>query len=49
MKRKGEWVTVDGKVGMDYQNFKLPIVRSMLLMTVNPMLVVRFHLVGKVK
>ncbi len=49
VKQEGEWVTVDGKVGMDYQNFKLPIIRSMMLMTVDPKLMVRFHLVGKVK
>ena len=49
VKKEGEWVTVDGKVSLDYQNFKLPIIRAMALMTVEPKLVVRFHLVGKVK
>lgn len=49
VKLDGEWVTVDGKVSLDYQNFKLPIVRAMALMTVDPKLVVRFHVVGKVK
>ncbi|MEY3898238.1 MAG: hypothetical protein RLZZ214_3759, partial [Verrucomicrobiota bacterium] len=49
VKRDGEWVTVDGKVSMDYQNFKLPIIRSMALMTVDPKLVIRFHVVGKIK
>lgn len=49
VKREGEWVTIDGKVSLDYQNFKLPIIRSMAVMTVDPKLVVRFHLVGKVK
>jgi len=34
---------------MDYQNFSLPIIRSMAVMTVDPQLVVRFHVVGKVK
>lgn len=48
-KRDGGWVTIDGKVSMDYQDFKLPIIRAMALMTVNPKLVIRFHLVGKVK
>lgn len=48
-KKDGDWVTVDGKVSMDYQNFSLPIIRSMAVMTVDPQLVVRFHVVGKVK
>lgn len=48
-KKDGEWVTIDGKVTMDYQNFSLPIIRSMAVMTVEPQLVVRFHVVGKVK
>lgn len=47
--KDGDWVTIDGKVAMDYQNFSLPIIRSMALMTVDPKLVVRFHVVGKVK
>ena len=49
VKRDGEWVTLDGKVSLDYQNFKLPVIRAMLVMTVDPALVVRFHVVGKVK
>lgn len=49
VKREGEWVTIDGKVSLDYQNFKLPIIRAMMVMTVDPKLVVRFHVVGKVK
>lgn len=48
-KKDGEWVTIDGKVSMDYQNFSLPIIRAMAVMTVEPQLVVRFHVVGKVK
>lgn len=48
VKREGEWVTIDGKVRLDYQDFKLPIIRSMALMTVDPKLDVRFHIVGKV-
>jgi len=47
--RDGDWVTIDGKVSMDYQNFSLPIIRAMAVMTVDPKLVVRFHVVGKVK
>lgn len=48
-KKDGDWVTIQGKVSMDYQNFSLPIIRAMAVMTVDPKLVVRFHVVGKVK
>lgn len=48
-KKEGEWVTIQGKVSMDYQNFSLPVIRAMAVMTVDPKLVVRFHVVGKVK
>jgi polyisoprenoid-binding protein YceI len=48
-KKDGDWVTIDGKVSLDYQNFSLPIIRSMAVMTVDPKLTVRFHVVGKVK
>jgi polyisoprenoid-binding protein YceI len=47
--KDGEWVTVDGKVSMDYRNFSLPVIRAMAVMTVDPKLDVRFHVVGKVK
>lgn len=47
--RDGENLTVDGHVSMDYQDFKLPIIRAMALLTVDPKLDVRFHVVGKVK
>lgn len=49
VKTEGEWVTVDGKVTIDYQTFKLPLIRTMAIMTVDPALVIRFHLVGKLK
>jgi len=49
VKKDGDWVSIDGRVSMDYQNFSLPIIRSMAVMTVDPQLVVRFHVVGKVK
>jgi len=49
VKHDGDWVTLDGKVTMDYQNFKLPLIRAMVVMTVDPKLVIRFHVVGKVK
>jgi polyisoprenoid-binding protein YceI len=48
-KKDGDWVTIDGSVIMDYQNFSLPIVRAMAVMTVDPQLEVTFHIVGKVK
>ena len=48
-KKDGEWVTIDGKVSMDYRNFDLPIIRAMAVMTVDPQLLVRFHVVGKIK
>lgn len=47
-KKDGEWVTIDGKVSMDYRNFDLPVIRAMAVMTVDPQLVVRFHVVGKI-
>lgn len=47
--KEGDWVTIDGKVAMNYEDFKLPIVRAMALMTVDPHLSVRFHIVGKIK
>lgn len=47
--KNGNQVTIDGKVSMDYQIFNLPVVRALLVMTVDPNLVVEFHLTGKVK
>jgi polyisoprenoid-binding protein YceI len=49
VKKDGDWVTIDGAASLDYQNFKLPIIRAMAVMTVDPKLTVRFHVVGKVK
>src|SRR6478735_1690505 len=46
VKREGEWATIDGSATMDYQNFSLPIIRTMAVMTVDPKLSVKFHLVG---
>ena len=46
---KDGWVTLGGKVSMDYKDFKLPLIRSMAVMTVDPKLVIRFHVVGKLK
>lgn len=48
-KREGEWLTIDGTAKLDYEDFKLPIIRSMAVMTVDPKLSVRFHITGQVK
>jgi polyisoprenoid-binding protein YceI len=48
-KKEGTWMTIDGTASLDYQDFGLPIIRNMAVMTVNPKLSVRFHLVGEVK
>ena len=47
--RDGNTITIDGKAGFDYQDFSLPIIRAMAVMTVNSQLTVRFHLVGRIK
>lgn len=47
--RDGDNVTISGKVSLDYRNFNLPLVRAMLVMTVDPQLVVNFLIVGKIK
>jgi polyisoprenoid-binding protein YceI len=49
VKQDGEWVTATGKVEMDYKDFGLPLVRAMVVMTVDPKVVVNFQIVGKVK
>lgn len=43
----GGWVTIDGTASLDYKDFSLPVIRSMAVMTVDPKLSVRFHIVGK--
>jgi polyisoprenoid-binding protein YceI len=48
-KKEGTWVTIDGAASLDYEDFGLPIIRTMAVMTVNPKLTVRFHLTGEVK
>lgn len=48
-KKDGSWVTISGKATMDYQDFGLPIIRSMGLLKVAPELNVRFHVVGKLE
>jgi polyisoprenoid-binding protein YceI len=49
VKREGDWATIDGSVKIDYQNFSLPVIKAMMVMTVDPKLVINFHLVGKVR
>jgi polyisoprenoid-binding protein YceI len=46
--KDGGWVTIDATVGMNYEDFGLPLIRK-LVMTVQPGLSVRIHLVGKVE
>lgn len=48
-KKEGKVVTIDGTAALDYQDFGLPIIRAMAVMTVNPKLSVNFHLVGEAK
>jgi polyisoprenoid-binding protein YceI len=48
-KKEGDWVTIDGKASLNYEDFGLPIIRSMVVMTVDPKLTVRFHIVGQIK
>lgn len=47
--KDGSWVTIRGTARMDYQDFGLPIIRSMGLLKVAPELTVRFHVVGKLE
>ncbi len=47
--KEGKVVTIDGTAALDYQDFGLPIIRTMAVMTVNPKLSVSFHLVGEAK
>ena len=48
-KKEGDWVTIDGTAKMNYEDFALPIIRAMAVMTVDPKLTVRFHIVGQIK
>lgn len=49
VKKDAGVITTTGKVEIDYKNFGLPIVRAMLVMTVDPKVTVSFTVVGKVK
>jgi polyisoprenoid-binding protein YceI len=48
-KKDGATVTVTGSTTINYKDFGLPQIRSMLVMTVDPALTVSFTLVGKFK
>lgn len=48
-KADGDWVTIDGTATLNYKDFKLDIIRSMGILTVDPKLAIRFHVVGKAK
>jgi len=47
VKKEGDWITIDGTAKLDYEDFKLPIIRALAVMTVDPELTVRFHIVGE--
>jgi polyisoprenoid-binding protein YceI len=47
VKKEGKWVTIDGVATLDYKDFGLPLIRAVAVMTVDPKLTVRFHVVGK--
>jgi len=49
VKREGGWITIDGKAGLNYQDFELPLIRALAVMTVKPELTVRFHVVGELQ
>ncbi len=47
IKHAGGNYEITGAVGLDYRDFKLPIIRKALLFSVDPHLMVKFHLTGK--
>jgi polyisoprenoid-binding protein YceI len=47
--KTGDRLKIDGSVWIDYQDFSLPIIRNMAVMTVDPKLKISFHLEGDVK
>jgi polyisoprenoid-binding protein YceI len=47
--KSGDRVKIDGAVWIDYQDFSLPIIRNMAVMTVDPKLKISFHLEGDAK
>lgn len=49
VKKDGDSITTSGKLVIDYKDFGLPLIRAMLVMTVEPEVTVSFTLVGKAK
>ncbi len=48
-KQEGNWITIDGTAKLDYTDFKLPLIRAVAVMKVQPELAVRFHVVGQLQ
>jgi polyisoprenoid-binding protein YceI len=49
VKKDGAVITTSGKTEIDYKDFGLPLIRAMLVMTVDPKLTISFTVVGKAK
>ena len=47
IEKHGETYDIKGVAGLDYRDFQLPVIRQALVLTVDPHLTVKFHLVGK--
>jgi len=47
-KKDGNHVSIGGEVWIDHQDFSLPIITKMVVMTVDPKLKISFHLEGSV-
>jgi polyisoprenoid-binding protein YceI len=47
VKNDGETWEISGRFNLDHRDFDLPKIRKALLLTVNPSLKVKFHLVGR--
>jgi len=43
----GPLYAIDGEVALDYRDFGLPVIRKFFVLTVDPRLLVRFHLQGR--
>jgi polyisoprenoid-binding protein YceI len=49
VKKDGGHVSIGGEVWIDHQDFNLPVITKMVVMTVDPKLKISFHLEGAVK
>jgi polyisoprenoid-binding protein YceI len=47
VEKGGDTYHIRGVAGLDYRDFQLPVIRKALVLTVDPHLTVKFHLVGK--